>query len=368
MVWFFLAQLFSILVELVRIGYKSEKEKDLEILLLQYQLGILERKLNQPIKPNRVEKLTLAVLVTKLKRETERSSHQLKSIVRIFQPETIFRWHRELVRRKWTYPNQAKVGRPPISQEIKDLIVRLAQENSSWGYSKIEGELLKLGFQVSRTTIRNILDRHGIVPAPVRGGRISWRKLMTHYKSQILVTDFFTVETFWLQTLYVLFFLDLGTRRVYLAGVTANPTAQWVTQQARQLGWELEESDASFRFLIHDNDGKFADSFDAVFESVNMNIIHAPYQAPNANSFAERWIRTVRNECLNHILILNASHLRRVLKVYIEDYYNVARPHQGLHQQIPLSHRQKSDTGPVHRRQVLGGIINDYYRAPTYLS
>lgn len=370
--WFILAHIFSTMLMFMHIGRLSEQEKDLEILLLRHQLSILERKCYKPVRLTRAEKLTLAVLATRLKQTTNRTARELHGIIRIFQPQTVLRWHRELVRRKWTFKRKHKSGRPKLGKEIERLIVRLARENPRWGYGKIEGELLKLGFQVSVTTIRNVLERYNIVPAPVRGGSISWRHLMTHYKTQILACDFFTIETLWLQTLYVLFFIDLGTRRVYLPGITANPHAFWVTQQARQLVWELEESETTFRFLIHDRDKKFTKVFDAIFKSEGINIILTPYRAPNANAYAERWVRTVRTECLDLILILNVAHLRRVLQVYINDYYNVARPHQGIRQQTPIPRNQPVNTGTVQRRKVLGGIISDYYRAsgntPVYLS
>jgi hypothetical protein len=260
------------------------------------------------------------------------------------------------------------------------LILRLARENPRWGYGKIEGELLKLGFQASRTTIRNVLKCHDIAPAPVRNGSIGWRHLMTHYKEQLLACDFFTVETIGLHTLYVLFFIELGTRRVHLAGVTANPNQIWVTQQARQLVWQLDDWQSPCRFLIHDNDDKFSAAFDTIFEegifaegifaegifrSEGVRVIPTPYQAPNANAYAERWVRTAREECLDHILILNEAHLRRVLREFVHDYYNVARPHQGIGQQIPIPRRQPQNSGTVQRRKVLGGIINDYYRIPS---
>jgi len=369
--WFILAHIFSTMLMFMHIGRLSEQEKDLEILLLRHQLSILER-CYKPVRLTRAEKLTLAVLATRLKQTTNWTARELHGIIRIFQPQTVLRWHRELVRRKWTFKRKHKSGRPKLGKEIERLIVRLARENPRWGYGKIEGELLKLGFQVSVTTIRNVLERYNIVPAPVRGGSISWRHLMTHYKTQILACDFFTIETLWLQTLYVLFFIDLGTRRVYLPGITANPHAFWVTQQARQLVWELEESETTFRFLIHDRDKKFTKVFDAIFKSEGINIILTPYRAPNANGYAERWVRTVPTECLDLILILNVAHLRRVLQVYINDYYNVARPHQGIRQQTPIPRNQPVNTGTVQRRKVLGSIISDYYRAsgntPVYLS
>ena len=185
---------------------------------------------------------------------------------------------------------------------------------------------------------------------------------MTHYKDQILACDFFTVETVWLKTIYVLFFIELGTRRVHFAGITPNPNQLWVTQQARQLIWKLGEQDSSLRFLIHDNDTKFPQSFDIVFLSEGFHVIHTPFHAPNANAFAERWGRSVREECLDHILILNAFHLKRVLLEYIDDYYNIARPHQGIGQCFPIPNETLKITGSIQCRKILGGIINDYYR------
>ena len=379
MAWFILSKLFSILVALVSLGRLSEKDKDLEIIILRQQLAILQRKQNQTIRPNQAEKMTLAVLATKLKAITKCPANQLRNIIHIFQPETVLGWHRQLVRKKWTYQQKNKGGRPRTDQELEDLILRLARENPRWGYGKIHGELTKLGCQTCETTISNVLDRQsfprfigdGIQPAPVRSGSIGWRHLMNHYKEQLLACDFFTVETICLQTIYVLFFIEIGSRQVHLAGVTSNPDAFWVTQQARQIVWELDERDPPPRFLIRDNDSKFTEAFDTVFRSEGMHVIPTPYRAPNANSFAERWVRTAREECLDHILILNETHLRRVLMEFINDYYNTARPHQGIDQQIPnhkagktsaFPHGKPQLTGSVQRRKVLGGIINDYYR------
>jgi putative transposase len=366
--WFILANVFSTLLTLIRISVNSDPEKDLEILILRQQLNILQRKHDHTIKPDCVEKLILSVLAARLKLISGQSTTRLRRIIRIFQPETVLRWHRELVRRKWTYEHKNKGGGSHIEQDLESLILRLAKENPRWGYGKIEGELLKLGFKVSRTTIRNILHRHNILPASVRGGSVSWHHLMSHYKEQILATDFFTVETIRLQTLYVLFFIELGTRRVHVSGVTSNPDGAWTTQQARQLVWKMEERKDEFHFMIHDNDTKFSDRFDKVFCSEGMQVIRTPYQAPNANAFAERWIRTVREECLDQILILNEAHLRNVLREYVEGYYNPARPHQGISQSMPLPRGQPVRSGVVQKRKVLGGIINDYYRIPAQFS
>jgi putative transposase len=311
--------------------------------------------------------MILSILADRLKRLSNRSTAQLGSVIRLFQPSTILGWHQQLVRCKWTYKRKGKGGRPAINKTLEILILKLAKENPRWGYAKVEGELLKLGFNISRSTIQNTLHKHNVLPASVRGGSIGWRHLMVHYKDQILATDFFTVETIALQTLYVLFFIELGSRRVHISGVTPHPNGLWVTQQAKNLVWELDHSDTEFRFLIHDNDTKYTNVFDTVFQSKGLHVIPTPYRAPNANAFAERWVRTIREECLDHILIFNESHLRKTILKYT-DYYITARPHQSLNQQSPLPRGQPSIKGVIYKRKVLGGIINDYYRAPSFPS
>jgi transposase len=363
MIWLAISLVFSTVLELIHIGRLSEKDKDLEIMILRHQLDVMTRLHAKPIKPNRAERMTLAVLTKNLKQSTKRSTHQLRDIIRMVKPETVIRWHRELVRRKWTQEKKNRGGRPRISKDIESLIVRVAQENHRLGYAKIEGELLKLGHKISITTVRNVLERNGIVPVPVRYGSIGWRTLMNHYKEQLLACDFFTVETIFLRTIYVLIFIELGTRRVHLAGVTSHPDGFWVAQQARQLIWEFEETDSSFLCLIRDNDKKYTNAFDTVFESSNIHINPTPIKAPNANAYTERWVRTARQECLDHLLIVIESHLRRVLNEYLA-YYNSRRPHQGLEQQSPIPRAKPMTTGVVNKRQVLSGIINDYFRRP----
>ncbi len=271
------------------------------------------------------------------------------------------KWHGELVRRKWTYPQHRTAGRPRTAEDVEHLIVQLARENRGWGNGKIQGELLKLGYEISDETVGHILRQHGIPPAPQRGGSPSWHHLMSHYKDQILACDFFTVETFFLQTLYVFFFIEVGSRRVHFAGCTDHPTSAWVTQQARQIVWKLDGRMPPVHFLLHDNDTNFRETFDTLFRAEHVHVIHTPVRAPNANAFAERWVRTVRTECLDNLLIFNAAHLRRVLLEYVA-YYNEARPHQGLAQHIPLPRTIPISGGPVRCRAVLGGILHDYYR------
>ena len=222
--------------------------------------------------------------------------------------------------------------------------------------------MAKLGHVVGRSTVRDIHKRHRIPPAPQRRGRAStWSHFLSHHKDQLLACDFFTVETLCLRTVYVLFFLELSTRRVHLAGCTTHPTAAWVTQQARQLSWQIQEGSLPARFLIHARDAKFVASFDTVFAAEGVEVVRTPYRAPRANAHAERWIRSVREECLDHLLILGEAHLRRVLTAYVL-YYNRARPHQGLGQRTPVPPSEGVRQGLVRRRDYLGGLLHEYYR------
>jgi hypothetical protein len=221
----------------------------------------------------------------------------------------------------------------------------------------------KLGITLDPTTVKNILERHGIPSAP-RRGRSTWRTCLNHYKEQMLACDFLTVETLGLRTVYILFFIELGTRRVSFAGCTAHPDRAWITQQARQLTWELQDRPLDLkpmRFLIHDRDTKFTRSFDRIFLSEGLEIVLTPYRAPKANAVAERWIRSLREECLDHLLIIHERHLRRVLIAYIA-FYNEARPHQGIEQLTPIPTNPCSNDGIIQHRDGLGGLLHDYYR------
>ena len=234
MILFLVAHVCSALLDLIWVARRTEQAKDIEILLLRQQLRILQRKEPRPLRISRWEKLTLLVLADKLTGMTNSARSRLSQVVLLFKPDTLLKWHRELVRRKWTFKQGAPRGRPSISAELEALLLRLARENPTWGYGKLEGELGKLGYEIGRSTIRAVLKRHRVPPAPERGKHgSSWRTFLAHYKDEIVACDFFTVETAWLKTLYVLFFIELGSRRVHLAGCTASPTAAWVTQQAR---------------------------------------------------------------------------------------------------------------------------------------
>jgi transposase InsO family protein len=365
MVSWSLMQILTFFLDIFTILGVKNWDKDLEIIVLRQQVRILQRKVNSPPVISDPERIILAILTDKLNQSTRDARRRRDQVMMVFKPDTVLGWHRELVRRKWAFKRKGKPGRPVISSELETLIVRLAKENLRWGYDKIRGELLKLGYGISASSVRNILKQHWIATSSERSSG-SWRNFLGHYKGQILACDFFTVETIWLKTIYVLFFIELGTRRVHLAGWTTNPNATWVTQQARQLVWYLKDDPQDMAYLIHDNDTKFSSSFDTVFYSEGIKTVHTPFRAPRANAFAERWVRSIREECLDHILILNESHLCRVLKEYLE-YSNHARPHQGIDQGFPVSGPIRTPRGPVRRRDVLGGVIHDYYRQPSAL-
>ena len=244
------------------------------------------------------------------------------------------------------------------------LVLRLARENPRWGYPRIVGELKGLGFAVSATTVRNWLRKAGLGPAGRRGG-MTWREFVQTHRRSLLAVDFFTVETVWFQRLYVMFFIELGSRRVHLAGCTPNPTAAWVTQQARQMTWNVSEGQEAFRFVIRDRDQKFSDSVDEIFRSGGMEIIRTPFRAPQANGVAKRFVRTARSECLDWLLILDQQHLERVLASFIT-HYNGHRPHRGLALRPPQPLREPpspasaTDEICVRRRDRLGGVIHEY--------
>jgi transposase len=246
-------------------------------------------------------------------------------------PQTVLRWHRDLVKRKWTYKGKQRPGRPRIAKEVATLVLRLAKENPRWGYQRIQGEMKKLGVPISATAVCSLLRRHGLRPAPRRDGP-SWKEFLSEQAAGIIACDFLCVETVCLKTLYVLFFIELHTRRVHLAGVTAHPNSAWVTQQARNLAMEGRLDNA--RFLIRDRDAKYSGAFDEVFCSEGLRVIRTPMRAPMANAFAERFVRTARRECLEHVLVLGERHLERIIRKYGK-HYNEERPHRGLSLQTP---------------------------------
>jgi putative transposase len=244
--------------------------------------------------------------------------------------------------------------------------VRLARENPGWGYRRIQGELAGLGVRIAASTVWSILQRSGIEPAPRRSSE-TWRAFLRAQASGIIACDFFTIDTVLFRRLYALVFIELSTRQVHLAGITPNPTGEWATQQARNIIETFVDRTEPIRFLIHHRDSKFTAAFDEVFRSDGIRTIRTHVRAPRANAFVERWIGTVRRECLDRILILNRRHLECVLPVYIH-HYNEHRPHRSLHQRPPTEAPQQGsetdvDLGHVRRQDLLGGLIHEYQAA-----
>jgi putative transposase len=341
------------MLQLVLLRRRSDDFKELEIVVLRHQLSVLRRQARRP-QLTSSDRVLLAAASRLLPRSSRRSF--------LVTPATLLRWHRRLVARRWTY--QSRNGRPPIDNKIRELVLRLARENPRWGYQRIAGEINGLGLKVSATTVRKILRQAGIGPAGEHGG-LSWRAFLRAQAESMLAVDFLTVETISLQRLYVLFFIELGGRRVHLAGCTASPTGAWVTQQARQFVWMLPERPSPFRFLIRDRDSKFSRDFDAVFTSEGIDIIKTPLRAPKANAIAERFVRTIRSECLDWLLITNRRHLERVLRVFV-DHYNTHRPHRSLHLVPPEPSEPRVDAtcaqqpSAIERRDRLGDLIHEY--------
>jgi len=348
----FLYRMLRRLLELVVLR-RSDEDKDIEILVLRHELDVLRRQVGR-VRYQPADRAVLALLGRLLPRR--------RWTMFGVTPATLLRWHRQLVRRRWTYP---KLGRPPLDPVAVELVVRLGRENPRWGYRRITGELAKLGVRVSATSVRTILRRAGLGPAPRRHGGLGWSTFLRAQASGIVACDFLTVETIGLRRLYVLFFIELESRRVWLGGVTANPTGPWVTQQARNLFLAVTGRDAPVRFLIRDRGAKFAGSFDAVSPPrVSASSAHPSGRRQPTRSRSAGCAPFVRNVSTGW-LILNRRHLERILLVYV-DHYNRARPHRGLGLVMPTDRSQRAqlDIVPdVRRRDRLGGLLHEYEAA-----
>jgi putative transposase len=347
--------LFSLAVLMVR----GDGARDAELLVLRHENAVLRRNAGR-IRYDPGDRAWFAVLTRFIPRRRWAEVFPVT-------PATLLAWHRRLAARKYDTSKRRRPGRPPTVRSIARLAIRLAHENPLWGYRRIHGELTKLGVSVAASTVYEILRAAGIDPAPRRDGP-TWRQFLHTQAAGILAVDFLHVDTVLLNRLYVLVFIEHGTRRMHIGGITAYPTGAWTVQQARNLALDLGDRFGDFRFLIRDRGSNFTAAFDAVFQATGITILRTAVQAPRMNAICERLTGTLRREFLDRILIMDQAHLRSVLAEY-QEHYNTARPHQGLDQRVPHGcsdpRLTAADPGTcqIRRNPVLSGLINEYERA-----
>ena len=340
--------------------FRRDMMKDAELLVLRHENAVLRRHAGR-VRYEPADRAWFAALARLLPR---------RRWTEIFPvtPATVLAWQRRLTAGKYDTNNSRKPGRPPTVPGIARLAVRLAKENPPWGHRRIHGELAKLGVMVAPSTVWQILRAAGIDPAPRRAGP-TWRQFLHAQAAGILAVDFLHVDTVLLKRLYVLVFIEHGTRRMHLGGVTANPTCEWTEQQARNLAMSLGERFEDIKFLLRDRGSNFTASFDAVFQAAGARILRTAVQAPRMNATCERLVSTLRREVLDRVLILGEAHLHTVLTEY-QVHYNMARPHQGISQRVPDDQPDAPratmtdvDSERIRRKPVLGGLINEYTHA-----
>jgi hypothetical protein len=339
---------------------------DQELLLRNEYLAAENRILKAQIKPrlrlSDAERTTLAEIGHRLGRKA------LEEVAAVAKPDTILGWYRKLIANKFDGSKARRTqGRPRIEEEIESLVVRMAKENPSWGYDRIVGAMANLGHKLSDQTVGNILRRHDVPPAPKRKHTTSWKDFIRGHLDVLAGTDFFTVEVFTLKglvTYYVLFFIHLESRKVCLAGMTPNPDEKWMKQTARNATLEQWGFLANCRYLLHDRDSKFCPAFDQIIESGNVKPIQLPARSPNLNSFSERWVKSVKEECLSKLILFGESSLKRALQQY-ELHYHEERNHQGKENHLLFPRQTRavgSDQGSVQCQERLGGLLKYYYR------
>jgi transposase InsO family protein len=346
----------------IRLLPMSDSDKNVEILALRHQLAILQRQIDRP-RLTPPDRAFLAALLHRLPRPT---LHQLHLIV---SPDTVLRWHRDLLRRHHAKASRPKrAGRPPTVRSVKALILRLARENPNWGYRRVHGELATLGIKVAPSTVWEILKDTGIEPTPQRD-RQTWATFLRGQAHAILAADFFETRALTGARLYVFAVIEHATRRVRVLGATAHPTAAWTTQLARNLIMDLQDTGPAVKYLLRDRDTRYTAAFDAVFQNEGIAIVKTGVRVPRMNAIMERWVRSCRAELLDRTLIVNQAHLLHALREY-ETFYNEHRPHRTLKGAAPLRPLPQPITEPdqldrldIRRRDRLGGILHEYRHA-----
>ncbi len=349
---------------LLRLLPMSSRDKDAEILVLRHQLSVLQRQLG----PDRVrftpgDRALLAALLHRLPRDV------LKRLHLVVRPDTVLRWHRDVVARRHARRSRPRhPGRPRTVRSIRVLVLRLVRENPGWGYRRVRGELLVLGVKVAASTVWEILHDAGIDPAPERSST-TWADFLRSQAEALLACDFFETVTLSGARLHVLAVIEHASRRIRILGATAHPTASWAAQAAKNLVMDLDDADCRARFLIRDRDGKFPDLFDAILADAGIDVVLSGVRMPRMNSIMERWVQTCQRELLNRTLIWNQSHLLHALREF-EQFYNGHRPHQGIANARPLQPLPGPLVVPdqiasldIRRRDGLGGVLHEYHHA-----
>jgi transposase InsO family protein len=320
---------------------------------------ILRNQITGRVRLTNSERKTLAEIGQKLGKKA------LQEVATIVKPDTILAWHRRLVAQKCDGSTQRKAaGRPKVDPELEALIVRMAQENRSWGYDRIVGALANLGLTVSAQTVGNVLKRHGIAPAPERKTTTTWKEFIRTHMEVLVATDFFTTEVWTLGglvTYYVLFFLHLGSRKIHVAGVTPHPNEAWMVQVARNVTMEEWGFLAPGQYLIHDRDTKFCAGFQQIIDAAGVTRVPLPPRSPNLNAYAERWVRSVKEECLSRLILFGEASLRHALTQYVAHFHH-ERNHQGKGNVLlfPTVNQDAERAGPLQCRERLGGLLKYY--------
>jgi putative transposase len=349
---------------LLRLLPMSDHGKDAEILALRHQIGVLERQLDgRRVRFTPGDRAFLAALLRRLPTEV------LRGVRLLVRPDTVLRWHRDLVSRRHAARSRPKrAGRPRTVRSIRVLVLRLARENPGWGYRRIHGELLVLGVQVAASTVWEILKEAGIDPAPERGSS-TWTDFLRSQADALLACDFFEAVTLSGARLYVFAVIGHAGRRIRVLGATAHPTASWVAQAARNLVMDLEDAGCRARFMIRDRDGKYPALFDTVLEDAGIEVVLSGIRMPRMNALMERWVQTCRRELLDHTLVWNQRYLLHTLREF-EQHYNSHRPHQGIADARPLHPLPPPITDPdaiahldIRRSDRLGGTLHEYQHA-----